>query len=86
MERGQVNCVCVHVCMLGHSVCPTLCDQSTIVDQTPLSVIGFPRQEHCSGLPFPFLGNLPDPVIEPTSAALVGGFFIAESPGKPYVA
>ena len=30
---------------------------------------GFPRQEYCSGLPFPSLGNLPEPGIEPVLPA-----------------
>ena len=45
----------------------------------PLSV-GFPRQEHWSGLPSPSPGGLPDPGIEPTSPTLAGGFFTTESP------
>ena len=36
----------------------------TIALQAPLSV-GFSRQEYWSGLPFPSLGDLPDPVIQP---------------------
>ena len=36
----------------------------TIALQAPLSV-GFSRQEYWSGLPFPSLGGLPDPVIQP---------------------
>ena len=32
--------------------------------------VGFPRQEYWSGLPFPSLGHLPDPGIEPASPAL----------------
>ena len=40
--------------------------------------MGFTRQEHWSGLPFPSPGNLPDPGIEPTSAALAGRFFTTE--------
>ena len=36
----------------------------TIADQASLSV-GFSRQEHWSGLPFPSPGDLPDPGIEP---------------------
>ena len=43
--------------------------------QAPPSV-GFPRQEHWSGLPFPSPGDLPYPDIEPVSLAspaLVGG-------------
>ena len=30
-----------------------------------------------------FSEDLPNPGIEPTSAALAGGFFTAEAPGKP---
>jgi len=44
------------------------------------------RQKYCSGLPFPFPGNLPHPGTEPTSPvspALPGGFFTSVSPGKP---
>ena len=47
--------------------------------------MGFPRQEYCSGLPFPTPGHLPDPGIEPeslVSPALAGGFFTAALPGK----
>ena len=36
---------------------------------------GFPRQEYWSGLPFPPLGNFPDPGIKPTSPELAGRFF-----------
>ena len=38
----------------------------------------FSRQEYWSELPFPTQGELPDPVIEPSSLmspALAGGFF-----------
>ena len=31
------------------------------------SVVGFSRQEYWSGLPFPSLGDLPDPGIKPMS-------------------
>ena len=44
--------------------------------------MGFPRQEYWSGLPFPSLGDLSDPGIEPTSPALVGRFFTIEPPEK----
>ena len=44
--------------------------------------MGFPREENWSGLPFPSLGDLPDPGVEPTSPALAGGF-LSEPPGKP---
>ena len=53
-----------------------------IVRQAPLSM-EFPRQEYCSGLPFPSPGHLPHPRIKPLSPALAGGFFTAEPPGKP---
>ena len=49
----------------------------TVAHQAPLSM-GFSRQEHWSGLPFPPPGDLPDPGIEPASLAapvLAGGFF-----------
>ena len=42
--------------------------------QAPLSM-GFPRQEYCSGLPFPSPVDLLNPGIEPSSPALVGRFF-----------
>ena len=38
------------------------------------SVLGIPRQEYWSGLPFPSPGDLPDPGIEPESSALAGKF------------
>ena len=37
-----------------------------VAHQAPLSV-GFFRQEHWSGLPFPTPGDLPNPGIEPLS-------------------
>ena len=40
----------------------------TIAPQAPLSM-EFSRQEHCSGLPFLPLGDLPDPGIKPSSLA-----------------
>ena len=53
----------------------------------PLSM-GFSRQEYWTGLPFPFPGDLPDPGIEPmssSSAALAGGLFTSDPPGKLYL-
>ena len=46
--------------------------------------MGLSRQECWSVLPFPSPGDLPDPGIEPASAALAGGFSTAEPPGKPF--
>ena len=57
----------------------------TAAGQAPLSM-GFSRQEYWSGLPFPTLGDLPDPGIEPISLKsleLTGRSFTTEPPGKP---
>ena len=41
------------------------------MDCSPLGFsLGFPKQEYQSGLPFPSLGDLPNPRIEPGSSAL----------------
>ena len=69
----------VHACMLSHV--QLFATPWTVACPAPLSM-GFPRQEYCSGLPFPSLGLL-DPEIEPTSPALAGRFFTTEPPGKP---
>ena len=48
--------------------------------------MGFTRQEYWSGLPFPPLGDLPDPGIDPASPSspeLAGGFSTTEPLGKP---
>ena len=37
--------------------------------------MGLSRQEFCSGLSFPSLGDLPDTEIKPTSPVLAGRFF-----------
>ena len=55
----------------------------TVAHQAPLSM-GVSRQEYWSGLPFPPLGDLPNPGTEPVSPeapALAGWFFITEPPG-----
>ena len=46
----------------------------TVAYQAPLSM-GFSRQQHWTGLPFPSPGDLPDPGIQSSSPALAGGFF-----------
>ena len=45
--------------------------------------MGFPRQEHWSGLPFPSPEDLPNPGIEPASPAMEDGFFTTEPLRKP---
>ena len=57
----------------------------TAAHQAPLC-LGFSRQEHWSGLPFPPPGDLPHPGIDPpppACPALAGGFFTTAPPGKP---
>ena len=57
----------------------------TVACQAPLSM-KFSRQEYWSGLPFPSLGDHPDPGIEPVSlvsSVLAGRFFSTAPPGKP---
>ena len=47
--------------------------------------MGFPRQEYQKGLPFPTLGDLPDPGIKPkplAPPALAGGFFTTSATWK----
>ena len=58
------------------------------MDRSPSgsSVHGFSRQEYWNGLPFPTLGDLPDPGIQPVSLesfALAGGCFTTTLPGMP---
>ena len=62
--------------------CLTLGTPWTVACQAPLAM-GFPKQEYWSGLPFPSLGALSEPGIQPVSPALAGGFFTTEPPGKP---
>ena len=50
------------------AVTDSLVTQWTVAHQAPLSM-GFPRQGYWSGLPFPSLGDLPDPGTEPLSLA-----------------
>ena len=56
----------------------------TVVYQAFLSM-GFSRQEHWSGLPFPSPGDLPDPGIGPKSPALQADALPSEPPGKPII-
>ena len=70
-------------CMFSHvrlSVTPW-----SVACQAPVSM-EFSRQEYWSGLPFPSLGNLPDPGIEFRSPALQADSLPFEPPGKPLTA
>ena len=55
--------MCVLVAIVSDSVIPWI-----VARQAPMSE--FSRQEYWSGLPFPSPGKLPNPGIEPGSAAL----------------
>ena len=80
-------CVCVCVCVyvnesaslsvLFNSVTPW-----TGAHQAPLSM-GFFRQEHWSGLPFPSSGDLPNSGIKPGSPALQADSSLSGPPRKP---
>ena len=53
----------------------------TVTHQT-LPSMDFSRQEYWSGLPFPTLGDLSDPGIEPESPTLQADSLPSELPGK----
>ena len=74
----------MHVCAGGLVVklCLTLVTPWSVVGQAPLS-IGFPRQERWSGLPFPSLGDLPNPGIKPRSPALQADSLPSKLRGNP---
>ena len=55
----------------------------TAAHKDPLSM-GFPRQEHWSGLLFPSPGNLPDPLLELVSPALQVDSLPLTYLGSPY--
>ena len=62
--------------------CQNLFDPMCVAHQVPLSM-GFSRQEYWSGLPFPSLGDLPNPGIEPGSPVSQVGSLLPEPPGEP---
>ena len=53
----------------------------TLTCLAPLSM-GFSRQKHWSGQPFPSPGDFPDPRIESESPALQADSLLSEPPGK----
>ena len=62
--------------------CPTHCNPVDYTALQPPLSVEFSRQEYWSGLPFPTLGALPNPGIEPTPPAFSGRFFLTAPPGK----
>ena len=92
MEQGNyyflagkcVVCACAHACAQLLSPVRLCATPGTIAHQAPLSM-EFSRQEYRSVLPFPTLGDLPDPESEPTSLVspvLAGRFFTTALHGK----
>ena len=73
-------CCC---CWVVPRLCPTFCNPMDCSLQVPLSV-GFPRQEYRSRLPFPSLGDLPNPWIEPVSPAWQVDSLPLTHLGRPY--
>ena len=55
----------------------------TVACQAPLSM-QFSRQEYQSRLPFPSLGDLPDPGVESRSPTLQADSLPSEPPGKTH--
>ena len=48
--------------------------------------MGFPRQDYCSGLPFPYPGDLPNPGMERGCPAFQVDSLLTDLLGKPLVA
>ena len=67
----------------AHS-CPVLVTWWSVAHQAPLSM-GFSRQEHWSGLPFPPQGDLPNPGIKPASPALQANSLPLHHLRSPYL-
>ena len=90
--QGWVHGVSAEVAFLGrlknghcccHLVTSVLSDSFQlhglyVAHQAPL-LLGFSRQEYWSGLPFPSLGDLPDPGTE-LGSPVVQAFFTTEQP------
>ena len=70
--------ICAVLCLVTQ-LYPTLQPHGLVACQAPLSM-GFSRQEHWSGLPFPSPGDLPNPGNEPRSPALQADSLPAEPP------
>ena len=74
--------LCACMCMLSHVIHVQLfATPWTVACQAPISM-GFPRQEYWSRLPFPSLGDLPEPGIKPKSPALQADLYCLSHQGK----
>ena len=82
LRKNLETCVVVVVVVRLFSHVLLFATSLTVARLDPL-FMGFPRQEYWSGLLFPPPEDLPNPGTEPRSPALAGGFFTAETLGKP---
>ena len=78
---SRLNFLCACCCLVTKWY-PTLC-YAMACSPPGSSVMGFPRQEYWSGLPFPSPGDPPDPGIKPESPAFQADSLLTESHGKP---
>ena len=74
---------CGGVDLVGKS-CLTAATPWTVAHQVSLSM-RFLKQEYWSGLPFPSLGTLPNPGIEPTSPTLQADSLLLSYQRFPYI-
>ena len=73
----------LYMLLTGAQLCLTLCNPIDYSLPGSSAHRIFSRQEYWNGLPFPTLGDVPDPEIEPASLmspALAGGFFTTSAP------
>ena len=80
----QMKLIFKSVCVLVSHLFQFFLTPWTVAHQAPLSM-GFPKQEYWSKLPFPSLGDLPYPGIEPRSPALQIESLPSELPRKPNI-
>ena len=83
-QNGLLNASSLDVCAQWLSRVQLFATLWTVAHQAPLSM-GFFRQEYWSGLPFPPLGDLPDPEIEPMSPTWQEDFLPLSHLGSPYL-
>ena len=78
-------CIPLYVCVLSCSrMSNSLVTPWTAACQAPLSM-GFPKQEYWRALPFPPPGESSQHRDQTQVVCIAGGFFTAESPGKPWI-
>ena len=75
----------LHACVLSLLSYVWLFATPWTVSCQALLSMGFPRQEYWSELPFPSLGPLPNPMVEPESPTLAADSLPSEPLGKPLV-